>query len=282
LSDRFLFEVLGQRIAVLCPDAELRGLIAANWGSLATTGAGADVEFEVRRVPASIVWNSSSGAVGAADDASGLLFDLDQAVIVELQRRRADLYFLHAAAAERDGRACLLIAPSGSGKSTTEWALLQHGFGYLSDELAPIDLATLKVHAYPHALCVKQSPPEPYRLPAETVGERRWYVPATAMPRLAGAEPRPISAALFLTYCPQASGSAIRPIAAAEAAARLYAHALNPLAHPNAGLTAAAHLAQNVPALALDSADLAATCALIEETLRAIDSDRPPAPGVYS
>ena len=49
----------------------------------------------------------------------------------------------------------LLAGASGNGKSTTAWALLHRGFQYLSDELAPLDLSAMTVHAFPHALCLK-------------------------------------------------------------------------------------------------------------------------------
>ena len=81
-----------------------------------------------------------------------MLFLLEQDVTVELQKRRSDLYFLHSAAIERQGKAWLLAAESGSGKSTTAWGLLHHGFGYLSDELSPIDLDSMRVFPYAHAL----------------------------------------------------------------------------------------------------------------------------------
>jgi hypothetical protein len=67
----------------------------------------------------------------------------------------------------------------------------------------------------------------------------------------------------FVKYRPGASTPAIRAISAAESGARLYANTLNQLAHPNAGLEGAVHIAQSIPGFALDSADLAATGALV-------------------
>ena len=54
-----------------------------------------------------------------------------------------------------------VLGKTGAGKSTTAWGLLHHGFSYLSDELAPIDLETLEVLPYRHALCLKRRPPSP-------------------------------------------------------------------------------------------------------------------------
>jgi hypothetical protein len=270
LTDLFLFEVLGVGFGVRCCDGELQRLVQANWAYFATPATHDDpVLFDVTRSsPPTFSWTCSNGAAGDAYDTCALLYALEHAVVIELQTRRSDLYFLHAAAAERHGRAYLLVAASGSGKSTTQWALLHHGFGYLSDELAPIELNSLNVHAYPHALCLKQPPPPPYGLPTETLAtERTLHVPVTNLPRLAEPGPRPVGAAIFLAYRPQAMAPSMHPISPGETSARLYANSLNPLAHPNAGLAAAARIAASVPGFVVESADLCDTCQLIEATL---------------
>lgn len=83
------------------------------------------------------------------------LFLFEKDLTIELQYQRPDLFFVHAAVVERDGKAVVLAAPSGTGKSTLTLALLHAGFRYLSDELAPFDLVTLQVMPYPHALCLR-------------------------------------------------------------------------------------------------------------------------------
>lgn len=59
---------------------------------------------------------------------------------------------LHAGAVERDGRSLLLVGSSGKGKSTLTAALVQRGWGYLTDEVAIIDQVTRGVVPYPKAL----------------------------------------------------------------------------------------------------------------------------------
>ena len=81
------------------------------------------------------------GGTTTLADADALLFHLDKSLTMALQRRRSDLYFLHAAAVAMGNRVALLPAPSGTGKSTLTVGLLERGFDYLSDELAPIHLA---------------------------------------------------------------------------------------------------------------------------------------------
>ena len=203
-------------------------------------------------------------------DTGEFLYELEHYLVRELQKRRTDLYFLHAAALETAGNAHLIIAESGGGKSTAAWGLLHHGFGYLSDELAPIDLRCIEVHAYPHALCLKQAPPLPYRLPADTVRTARTlHVPVPYLPRVAAQDAYPLGSLWFLRYRPELPGPMVRSITPGEASARLYANALNQLAHPNAGLDAAVRIAEAVPSFWLDSAGLDSTCELIRSTLTA-------------
>jgi hypothetical protein len=192
------------------------------------------------------------------------LYELEGAANIACQLRRRDLFFLHAAVAEVSGRAHLFVAESGGGKSTTLWGLLHHGWSYMSDELAPIDLTTMHVDAYPRALCLKRRPPQPYPLPAETI-ETSWtlHVSTRDLPRVSPMNSCPLAAVYFLRYCPDASHPQIGPISVGEASARLYANTLNPLAHANAGLDAATQIAKNVSSFALHSADLAETCALV-------------------
>ena len=82
-------------------------------------------------------------------------------------------------------------------------------------------------------------------------------------------KPMLVMAIFFLEYRPGRSAPSLRPLSNAESAARLFAHALNPLAHPEHGLAGAAAIAQSVPSFCLKSGDLSLTCELIAETLEA-------------
>src|SRR4051794_22538000 len=61
-----------------------------------------------------------------ANDDGEFLYKFDKDLTIETQKLRSDLYFLHAAVLQLEGRALALIAPSGHGKSTTTWGLLHH------------------------------------------------------------------------------------------------------------------------------------------------------------
>ncbi len=201
-------------------------------------------------------------------DPSGLLEWLDTDLVISLQRLRRDLYFVHAAVLELSGRAVMLVAPSGVGKSTTAWALLHHAFGYLSDELAPVNLGTLEVQPYPRALCLKTEPPQGYPLP-ETVlrTSRGFHLPARDLPGRVSIAPATIAAIFILNRQPDTWRPSVRRMTSAEAGARLYANTLNPLAHPGDGLDGAIRIASVTPSFELLTADLPATCGLVIETL---------------
>jgi hypothetical protein len=75
---------------------------------------------------------------------------------------------LHAAAMARGGSAVLIAGGRGAGKSTTAALLLERGWQYLSDEFAPLHLATLAVRPCPLPLRLRSEA-------AATLGApRRW------------------------------------------------------------------------------------------------------------
>ena len=182
------FLILGQRVHVDCPDPWLRHVVTANFAAMTTAidGVVPDLHYRVAKgtTRETISLVCQGRAIHEDADRDDLLFLLEKDITVELQRRRADLLFLHAAAIEWQGTALLLAAESGSGKSTTTWGLLHHGFQYLSDELSPVDLNTMRVFPYPHALCLKQDPPPPYALPASAIRlGRTIHVPVDTLAR---------------------------------------------------------------------------------------------------
>lgn len=260
------FLILGCRVQVACTSHDVRRLLSAALGAMAAPAGSEppDLRYRVDQAgnPATYRVSREGGPDLESDDLDDLLFQFEKDVILELQRRRSDLYFLHSAVLERRGRAILLAADSGSGKSTTAWGLLHHGFRYLSDELAPIDPGRMVVWPYPHALCLKARPAAPYAVPTETLDlGRTLQVPASALPAAALiAEPMPIGALFFVRHRPELDAPTLRRMEPAEAGVRLYVAALNALAHPHRGLDAALRIAAAVPCVELWTTDLAATC----------------------
>lgn len=197
-------------------------------------------------------------------DAAEFLYVLEKDMTIELQRLCPHLYFLHAAVLMCGRTAFLLVARSGGGKSTACWGLLQQGCAYLSDELAPVELDRLEVRPYPHALCLKSDPPGPVPLPPETLRTAyTLHVPAHCLPAAPAAAPVPLGAIFFLEHAGEAAVPMVTPVSAAEAAALLYANALNPLSHPADGLDGCVRIATGVPAFRAVTGALPASAAAI-------------------
>jgi hypothetical protein len=206
----------------------------------------------------------------ALDDGD-FLYRFEKDMTIETQKLRSDLYFVHAAVLELDGRALALVAPSGYGKSTTTWGLLHYGFNYLSDELAPVHLTAMQVHPFPHALCLKMLPPSEYPLPEETIFTTRTaHVPAQFLPCQTTMDSIPLEAIFFVRFVGEISEPVLKPMGKGEAAARLFTNALNPLAHDGEGLDGAIEIASSTRCFELLSSDLAPTCKLIKTTFLSI------------
>lgn len=263
--------VLGINVRVRCADPYSYGLLLKGYSALiAEADASADLEYTVLQpnAPTFDLWFNGDPAEHALDEYE-LLYAFEKHMTIEVEKLRRDLLFLHAAALEQDRRAALLVAPSGSGKSTTAWALSNLGFRYLSDELAPIDLATLQVHPYPHALCLKWEPPPPFSLPPETLRTSyTLHIPAECLQGEVCQQEVRLAAIFFLRHDPQIGAPQTKPISNAEAAARIYSNALNLLAHPRYGLDASLKIAQHSRCFELFTGDLRKACDLIQTRLR--------------
>lgn len=260
------FQVLGQSVLLRCSDPTLRRIAGAQYDALRRDDRAADLIYDVAHDRLSGTYSlTRRGRTTTERSLAGLLFELEKDLTIAVERRRSDLLFLHAAAVEHRGKAYLLPGASGSGKSTTTWGLLHHGFGYLSDELAPVDVDALQVHGYPRAICLKQTPPAPYPLPAAHLDcGPTLHVPAATLPGAVADGPSTLGALLFVEHRVGRSPR-LRPIGGAEASARLYTATLNALAHPGLGLDAVLRITSSVPGYVLEAGELCATCQLVVE-----------------
>jgi hypothetical protein len=259
---------VGRSVRIQCDDAGIRELLASYFGGMLEPGSrlGADLEYRVASGEGESRIYRGAREIGRARSPGGVLFLLKQDLVVEIQRARPELYFVHAAALEREGRALILVAESGGGKSTTTWALLHHGFRYGSDELAPVEPATRLVHAFPSALCLKSDPPDSFPLPASAIRTpEAVHVPVRALPAPLAQLPSPLASIVFVRYRPETQQPFVREVGGAEAGARLFAQALNALAHPQEGLDAAINLARGSRCFSLETGDLRATSRLVVE-----------------
>lgn len=203
-----------------------------------------------------------------ANSYADLLFLFDKDLTVELQRQRSDLFFIHAGVVASRREAIALVAPSGVGKSTTVLALLQAGFKYVSDELLPIDLSTGRVYSYPRALCLKAPPAPPSSLPARTIDAGGLlYVPVPARTTIKTSALR-LRTLFLLGRISNNQEPRLRRLDVAEASARLYANALNALAHSGSGLDAVIRVAAGTECYELTLGDSPRNVDVIQSLIR--------------
>lgn len=265
--------VLGRRVKILCEEEKTRNLLATNFSLSSQSPQKIDLDYVVgsEDYSSSFFLRMGTTAPVVAEDEGEFLFLFEESLRLALQRLRSDLYFFHAAALAHSGKAYLFVAPSGSGKSTTTWALLHHGFSYMSDELGPVDLDTNEVHSYPHALCLKQEPPSGYPLPADVLRTTRTlHIALNSLPGGVSAGPFPLAAIFFVQYNPTIPAPTIEPLSKAEASTRLFANALNPLAHPGSGLDGSIKIATQSACFKLTTADLPSSCQLVRATIASL------------
>lgn len=185
-------------------------------------------------------------------DTGDLILALESDLVVQVQLRRPDLLFLHAAVLEKGNVCHLLTGHSGAGKSTTCWGLLCRGFGYLSDEMAPIDIDAMTVLPYPHALCLKSAPPPGFEVPEMTRRTSRGYhLPTSRFDFVHTGDSLPLRSIFFVEYDASRTRTDVSEAEGAEAATRLYPNTLNALAHDNAALPAVAAIAAHCRAWSL-------------------------------
>jgi hypothetical protein len=268
---RLALRVCDRRFEVVCPDLETAALLQLAFGGLEIPARHATRHIDAachvdRDEQAAYRVRGEAGSVTWCEDADDLLYHVDKFLTLAVQRQRPDLYFLHAAAVAWNGTVAVLSAPPGTGKSTLAAGLLQNGFAYLSDELAPIDVNKLVVHPFAHALCLKEPVPDGLRLPADAVRiGKRFHVASGLFATPPLTQALPLGAFIFVARSggPRTS----ERIGAAAGAARLLSNTLNGRCHAGDGLPAAVRLAQRVPCFTLDVTDLVAACGEVRAIL---------------
>jgi len=261
---------------IRCADEAIAAIVEVAFGGLIVPCSGLHSEvtgcYQIERCNS----NTAQGfcvrdfnrVCAQVEDTDALLWHLDKSLTLALQYGRPDLYFLHAAAVALAGGVSVLAAPPGTGKSTMTLGLLERGFTYLSDELAPIDIRRRLVHHYAHAVGLKSPPPEPLHLPQGTVAiGSRFHVP-TCRFRGAGLseESLPLVAFIFPERSSE-SPAKCRRISPSVATVHLLANALNARAHSNDGLDAAVTLARLVPCFQINTRDVSGACAEIHAVM---------------
>lgn len=270
------FSILNCIINVTTESVYLRSTLLKVYGSMEVSpvAKNASLEYQVSitddvKPLMTIARDGCSDLV--ASDIGEFIFFFEKDMTIELQRIRSDLLFIHSAALEYMGQGLLIVAPSGTGKSTTSWAMVNSGFRYLSDELAPINIQSMQVEAYPHALCLKAVPPI-FELPDSCLHTAHTiHVPVNSIEDGAHLKSVKLKYIFYLEFDAEIIEPVIEPITAAEASAQLYTNSLNILAHDigDNGLSAAISVAKKVDNYSLKSNHLDKTCEQIKLLMKA-------------
>ncbi len=259
-------------IEVNVSSTELSEILVLVYGAMLvpTSKQVADLTYTISRNDADneICVSRESGPQYFTKEIGEFIFFFEKDMTIELQKIRSDLVFIHSAALEYQGQGLLLVAPSGTGKSTTSWAMLNSGFNYLSDELAPIDMNTMHVEPYPHALCLKAIPPL-FELPDDSLHTRCTIHVPVKSENSGRFESVKLQHIFYLEYDSEIKEPEIHSISTAEASAKLFINSLNILAHDkgDSGMQAAISIVRGVNSYVLKSNHLDKTCEQVKRLL---------------
>ena len=260
-------------VLIQCKSALCYSLLDSIYGSMSVDNISLSdcklvytVDSKTEQGPFSIEF--ADGHHLSLEDAGDFLFQFEQQLVVDLQRAKPELLFLHSAVLELEQKGIALIAASGSGKSTTTWGLLHEGFSYLTDEMSGIQPDTLEIFPFSHAISLKNQPPAPYHLPASILEtSRAWNIPVKQLPSPLYQQKLSLDIILYVKYSANITQPEIHPISSAESCSALYTNSLNPLSHPDDGLDAAMHIACNTQAYSLKTGELKSSCRFIKDFL---------------
>ena len=159
LAYKKVFRVPGRILEICCQDKEIGVMLDEAMAHL-TIDPGPVVEARLLVVPAekeTNCWDIFSNTTSVFTDVS------KESVMPHLLQLAFDLsckalspYFLfHAAVIGNNSKAILFPAHVGSGKTTLAAMLAKQGFQFFSDELAVIDVETLKVRPFTMPMSIK-------------------------------------------------------------------------------------------------------------------------------
>ena len=202
--------------------------------------------------------------------AQGLLA-AEMAMNLQMALGQRRFLLLHAAAAERDGRAIIMTGESGAGKSTLVALLQRRGWRLMADEFVLVDPSTGLVVPFPRPISLKNAaiavaaaalPGARFGplLSGTPKGDIRHLVPnhAALAAMDEAAEPALLLFPRFGLPAEQ------RPVGAGEAFVRLTQASTNYVGLGEAGFTALTRLVNGVTRMAIDYPEADTAAALIE------------------
>jgi hypothetical protein len=178
-----------------------------------------------------------------------LLFDLlTRDILAQFMRAHADLLWLHAGVVEDQQRAVIIVGPSAQGKSTLATRLIELGWGYLSDEMAPIRMTTDEVLPYARTPVRRLNPGRSVAAHESTELEREAF-------ELTPKQVRHSATTIGLIIFPRfsyGSSTALTMVTPGEASIELICNCMNFPEHRAAAVAKVAGLCASIPGYRLD------------------------------
>jgi len=144
---------LGSTVGLITDSALLCDALKTRLGSFLIDGSNAIRSATLRETLIEARFDPAPPRVSVGEEILELVPDnaIEQAVGIVFRALLdgvKDFLVLHAAALERKGRALLVAGPSGSGKTTLTLALIERGFRLLSDDFAPLERSSGRIHPF--------------------------------------------------------------------------------------------------------------------------------------
>lgn len=181
-------------------------------------------------------------------------------VLLNFILARQDLMWIHAGAVEAGEKALLFAGPSGNGKSTMVTLLSERGWGFLSDDIAPIRMDANEVLPFPQTPRRRIHPRR--ELPPEAIGildREAVIIDPGRIQRRAVA----IGAIVFPVYRGGASAE-LKRVGAGEAAFKLIRDCTNFADHKAAAVARAVEMARTIPIYALEFSNGPSAASLLD------------------
>ena len=209
-----------------------------------------------------------------AGDALGwVVWDVNRAAV----EAGADHLLFHSGAIEADGAGILLPGASGSGKSTLTAGLVRAGLGYLTDELAALDMASGRLLPYPKPITVK---PGSFAVLSDIGPDaclasgsrhwtgREWQVAVGEGTGRAIGRPS-VPGFVIVPHFDAGADTTLTPLSDTQAFFALAVNAVNLVDHGSAGTSALGGLARGCRCFSLTFSDLDEACRLVLELVAA-------------
>lgn len=264
--EELFIEFDGRQLTVTTDIPEVRDYIGLTFAHMIVPRiTGAMCELAVLRTATGCAIESAGRMEYADMHGERLLQLVRNEVRLQFMRSRPDLLWLHAGAVAQNGRAILLSGASGQGKSSLTTRLCELGWGYLSDEIAPLRMDADTVIPFPQAAVRRVHPGrevtenEVRLLARESVIVSSQIVISTETP---------VEAIVFINYASGLEQSLTR-LSPGFAALELLRNLTNFINHKAAAVARAAELVQGVPVYLLSYQSVVMAGSALDDEFRA-------------